>query len=124
MVASSTMNEGFIDRAGYPTGRGHFESFDDFGTLGTATVPADPAPSVPVAPGDSRLRCVSCSLPFRDMSLEQRLSELGLVLPETATPGARYAAVVVHDGLAWVSGQLPREGARVVAKGKPGRDID
>ena len=58
------------------------------------------------------------------MSLEQRLAELDLVLPETAAPGARYAAVVVHDGLAWVSGQLPREGDRVIAKGKLGRDID
>ena len=58
------------------------------------------------------------------MGLEQRLAELGLALPETAAPGARYAAVVVHDGLAWVSGQLPREGDRVVAKGKLGRDID
>ena len=53
----------------------------------------------------------------------QRLADLGLVLPETAAPGARYAAVVVHAGLAWVSGQLPREGERVVAKGKLGRDI-
>ncbi len=58
------------------------------------------------------------------MSLSQRLAELGLVLPETATPGARYAAVVVHDGLAWVSGQLPREGDRVVVAGKLGRDVD
>jgi enamine deaminase RidA (YjgF/YER057c/UK114 family) len=58
------------------------------------------------------------------MPLAQRLADLGLVLPETATPGARYAAVVVHAGLAWVSGQLPREGDRVVAKGKLGRDID
>ena len=58
------------------------------------------------------------------MLLEQRLAELGLVLPDTAAPGARYAAVVVHAGLAWVSGQLPREGSRVVAKGKLGRDID
>jgi enamine deaminase RidA (YjgF/YER057c/UK114 family) len=58
------------------------------------------------------------------MPLAQRLADLGLVLPETAAPGARYAAVVVHAGLAWVSGQLPREGDRVVAKGKLGRDID
>ena len=58
------------------------------------------------------------------MSLEQRLSELDLVLPETAAPGARYAAVVVHDGLAHVSGQLPREGDRVVVAGKLGRDVD
>ena len=58
------------------------------------------------------------------MSLQHRLAELGLVLPETATPGARYAAVVVHAGLAWVSGQLPREGDRVVVAGKLGRDVD
>jgi enamine deaminase RidA (YjgF/YER057c/UK114 family) len=57
------------------------------------------------------------------MSVEQRLSELGLSLPETAAPGARYAAVVVHGGVAWVSGQLPREGDRVVVAGKPGRDV-
>ena len=57
------------------------------------------------------------------MSLQQRLSDLGLVLPATATPGARYAAVVVHAGLAWVSGQLPREGDAVVAKGRLGRDM-
>ena len=58
------------------------------------------------------------------MSLEHRFSELGLVLPETAAPGARYAAVVVHDGLAHVSGQLPREDDRVVVAGKLGRDVD
>ena len=58
------------------------------------------------------------------MPLAQRLADLGLVLPEAAAPGARYAAVVVHAGVAWVSGQLPREGDRVVAKGKLGRDID
>ena len=58
------------------------------------------------------------------MTLEQRLADLGLVLPAAAIPGARYAAVVVHAGVAYVSGQLPREGDRVVAKGKLGRDLD
>jgi enamine deaminase RidA (YjgF/YER057c/UK114 family) len=58
------------------------------------------------------------------MPLQQRLHELGLALPASAGPGGRYAAVVVHDGLAWVSGQLPREGDHVVARGKLGRDID
>jgi enamine deaminase RidA (YjgF/YER057c/UK114 family) len=57
------------------------------------------------------------------MLLEQRLSDLALVLPETAAPGARYAAVVVHDGVAWVSGQLPRDGDRVLHAGKLGRDV-
>ena len=58
------------------------------------------------------------------MSLARRLAELGLDLPDTAAPGARYAAVVVHAGLAWVSGQLPREGDRVVVAGQLGRDVD
>ena len=57
------------------------------------------------------------------MSLEQRLQELGLRLPDTAAPGARYAAVVVHQGVAWVSGQLPRDGDRVLHAGKLGRDV-
>ena len=58
------------------------------------------------------------------MSLEQRLAALGLTLPDTAAPGARYAACVVHAGLAWVSGQLPRDGDTVVVAGKLGRDVD
>lgn len=58
------------------------------------------------------------------MSLAHRLATLGIVLPATAAPGARYAAVVVHDKLAWVSGQLPREGDTVVVAGKLGRDVD
>ena len=57
------------------------------------------------------------------MSLEQRLSHLGLELPTTAAPGARYAAVVVHGDVAHVSGQLPRIGERVVIAGKLGRDV-
>ena len=58
------------------------------------------------------------------MSLAHRLATLGFVLPDTAAPGARYAAVVVHGDTAWVSGQLPREGDTVVVAGKLGRDVD
>jgi enamine deaminase RidA (YjgF/YER057c/UK114 family) len=57
------------------------------------------------------------------MTLEHRLCELSLVLPAAAAPGARYAAVVVHAGVAWVSGQLPRDGDRVLFAGKLGRDV-
>ncbi|MEP6505163.1 MAG: RidA family protein [Betaproteobacteria bacterium] len=57
------------------------------------------------------------------MPLEQRLQALGLELAATAAPGARYAAVVVHQGVAWVSGQLPRDGDRVLHAGKLGRDV-
>jgi len=58
------------------------------------------------------------------MTLEHRLAELGLSLPATATPGARYAAVVVHQGVAWISGQLPRVGDRMLHAGRLGRDVD
>ena len=57
------------------------------------------------------------------MTLEHRLAELALELPAAAAPGARYAAVVVHAGVAWVSGQLPRDGERVLFAGKLGRDV-
>jgi enamine deaminase RidA (YjgF/YER057c/UK114 family) len=41
------------------------------------------------------------------MSIEARLQELGIVLPEAAAPVASYVPVVVHGGFAHVSGQLP-----------------
>lgn len=56
-------------------------------------------------------------------TLERRLVELGLQLPPVATPGANYAAVVVHAGVAWVSGQLPRDGDVVIFAGKLGKDV-
>ena len=56
-------------------------------------------------------------------TLERRLVELGLELPAAATPGANYAAVVVHEGVAWVSGQLPRDGDIVMYAGKLGKDV-
>jgi len=41
------------------------------------------------------------------MSVEARLNELGITLPEAAAPVASYMPVVVHGGFAHVSGQLP-----------------
>jgi enamine deaminase RidA (YjgF/YER057c/UK114 family) len=40
------------------------------------------------------------------MSIEARLAELGLSLPEPAAPVAAYVPVVVSGGLAYVSGQV------------------
>lgn len=57
------------------------------------------------------------------MNLEQRLRELSIDLPASAAPGARYAPGVVHDGLAWISGQLPRDGDRVLVAGKLGKEV-
>ncbi len=57
------------------------------------------------------------------MNLDARLADLGIELPESAAPGAKYASAVVHGGVAWVSGQLPRVGDVVTCAGKVGREV-
>lgn len=57
------------------------------------------------------------------MSIEARLSELGIVLPEAAAPVASYVPVVVSGGFAYVSGQLPFVDG-VLVKGKLGDDVE
>lgn len=58
-----------------------------------------------------------------DADITAKLAELGLVLPEPAAPVAAYVPVVVHGGLAHVSGQLPFiDGALVT--GRLGEDVD
>jgi len=57
------------------------------------------------------------------MTIEARLAELGIALPEAAAPVAGYVPVVVAGGLAHVSGQLPFiDGALVT--GRLGEDVD
>lgn len=56
------------------------------------------------------------------MSAEARLAELGIVLPAAAAPVASYVPVVVHGGLAYVSGQLPFVDGRLVT-GRLGEDV-
>ena len=57
------------------------------------------------------------------MSIAERLEELKIVLPEAAAPVASYKPLVVHGGLAYVSGQLPFVSGEVVT-GKLGADVD
>lgn len=45
-------------------------------------------------------------------------------LPSPSPPGGLYAPVVVHGGLAWVSGQLPRLDGVLRFHGKVGTDLD
>lgn len=56
------------------------------------------------------------------MSFEAKLAELGIVLPEPAAPVAAYVPVVVHGGLAHVSGQLPFIDGQLVT-GRLGEDV-
>jgi len=45
-------------------------------------------------------------------------------LPKTNAPGGDYVSVIVHGGVAYVSGQLPRRGDELVVKGKVGAEVD
>jgi enamine deaminase RidA (YjgF/YER057c/UK114 family) len=57
------------------------------------------------------------------MSIENRLKELGIELPASAPAGAAYTPVVIHELVAYVSGQLPRDGDHVHVVGQVGRDV-
>ncbi|HZF45731.1 MAG TPA: RidA family protein [Sphingomonadaceae bacterium] len=56
------------------------------------------------------------------MSIESKLAELGITLPEPAAPVAAYVPVVVAGGLAHVSGQLPFVDGKLVT-GRLGEDV-
>ncbi len=56
------------------------------------------------------------------MNIEARLMELGITLPEAAAPVASYVPVVVQNGFAHVSGQLPFIDGELVT-GRLGEDV-
>lgn len=55
--------------------------------------------------------------------LEDRLHEMGLALPSAAEPAFQYVAVTLHEGIAYVSGQLPKVDGAVRLTGKVGADV-
>jgi len=56
------------------------------------------------------------------MSIDAKLADLGLVLPEPAAPVAAYVPVVIANGLAYVSGQVSLVDGQLV-KGRLGEDL-
>ena len=56
------------------------------------------------------------------MTIEAKLAELGLTLPEPAAPVAAYVPVVVANGLAHVSGQVSMQDG-VLIRGRLGEDV-
>ncbi|MBY6015450.1 RidA family protein [Qipengyuania gaetbuli] len=56
------------------------------------------------------------------MSIEAKLAELGITLPQAAAPVASYQAVVVTGNMAFLSGQLPFVDGQLVT-GKLGADV-
>ena len=57
-------------------------------------------------------------------SVEQRLSDMGINLPEATAPLANYIPVKRHGDLLFTSGQLPLKDGALVAKGILGDNVD
>jgi enamine deaminase RidA (YjgF/YER057c/UK114 family) len=55
--------------------------------------------------------------------IESRLAAKGHRLPEPVAPAFQYVAVVVHRDTAYVSGQIPRAGSKILMVGKLGAEI-
>lgn len=55
--------------------------------------------------------------------IEKRLEQLGLELPTAVSPLYRYVSVMVHNGVAYISGQVPRINNEVPYPGKVGTDV-
>jgi enamine deaminase RidA (YjgF/YER057c/UK114 family) len=58
------------------------------------------------------------------MTVEQRIRELGLVLPPPAEPKGLYKPVVVVGDLAYTSGHLPIDATGKLIAGRAGADLD
>ena len=55
--------------------------------------------------------------------IEARLAARGHRLPEPVAPAYQYVAVVVHEIVAYVSGQIPRAGSEILMTGKLGAEV-
>jgi len=58
------------------------------------------------------------------MSIDQRLAELGIALPQAAAPGAAYVPAVEQGGLLHISGQISFAEDGSLIKGRLGEDVD
>ena len=56
-------------------------------------------------------------------SIEQRLVELGITLPDVPTPAGNYVPAVIQNGFVYLSGQGPVMEDGILAKGKVGQDV-
>lgn len=56
--------------------------------------------------------------------IADRLAELGITLPKAADPSFNYLPVTLHNGVAYVSGQMPKVDGEVRVFGKVGGEVD
>ncbi|MGI9406219.1 MAG: RidA family protein [Hyphomicrobiaceae bacterium] len=56
-------------------------------------------------------------------TISDRLTELGIVLPQAAAPAANYVPFLHLDGILYVSGQLPMEDGKIACSGTLGAGV-
>jgi enamine deaminase RidA (YjgF/YER057c/UK114 family) len=57
------------------------------------------------------------------VSVDERLSELGIELPAVATPAGAYVPAVISGNLVFTAGQIPLIDGKLMAEGKVGAEI-
>ena len=57
-------------------------------------------------------------------SIEDKLAELGVRLPQAAAPAANYLPFARSGGLVFTAGQLPLKDGKLAVTGLLGRDVD
>jgi enamine deaminase RidA (YjgF/YER057c/UK114 family) len=57
------------------------------------------------------------------VSVESRLAELGLELPEVAMPAGAYVPAVISGNLVFTAGQIPLVDGKLMAEGRLGAEI-
>jgi enamine deaminase RidA (YjgF/YER057c/UK114 family) len=57
------------------------------------------------------------------MSVEQKLTDLGLELPAVATPAGAYVPAVISGNLVFTAGQIPLVDGKLMATGKVGAEV-
>jgi len=57
------------------------------------------------------------------MAIDEKLAELGVILPEATAPVGSYVPVKIAGNLAFVSGMLPSVGGRVKQTGRVGESV-
>lgn len=56
-------------------------------------------------------------------TIETRLADMGITIPEPPAPVAAYVGHVIHNGIVTVSGQLPLAGGALTQTGLLGADV-
>jgi len=57
------------------------------------------------------------------VSVEERLAELGLTIPEVAMPAGAYVPAVISGNLVFTAGQIPLIEGKLMAEGRLGAEI-